>query len=303
LAILLSAAVCIYLEVFLSDITGNMNVAPDGSYQTVIGRVQSKEVRRSYQGEFLPVIYIVPTEQINKHSKLIQCYLESGDEALPAIGEYIQVSGKVKTFSAPTNPGEFDSRLYYSTLKISYRLTGAKIIKAGGEPNRYREALYKIRRFLESSLDIALSEQDSAIMKAMLLGDKAFMDEETKDMYKDNGIMLILAVSGLHISLIGMGLYELLRKLRLNKVVTTLFPIAFMYSYGIMCGMGTSSFRAICMFALRLFAPVVGRTYDVLTGLSLAEILLLLDQPLYMYNSGFLFSFGKQHFCRCASGR
>ncbi len=292
LAILLSAAVCIYLEVFLSDIIGNMNAAPDGSYQTVIGRVQSKEVRRSYQGEFLPVIYIVPTEQINKHSKLIQCYLESGDEALPAIGEYIQVSGKVKTFSAPTNPGEFDSRLYYSTLKISYRLTGAKILKTGGEPNRYREALYKIRRFLESSLDRALSEQDSAIMKAMLLGDKAFMDEETKDMYKNNGIMHILAVSGLHISLIGMGLYEFLRKLGLNKVVTTLFPIAFMYSYGIMCGMGTSSFRAICMFALRLFAPVVGRTYDVLTGLSLAEILLLLDQPLYMHNSGFLFSFG-----------
>ncbi len=269
-----------------------MNLAPDGSYQTLIGRVQSKEVRRSYQGEFLPVIYIVPTEQISKHSKLIQCYLESGDEALPAIGEYIEVSGKVKTFSAPTNPGEFDSRLYYSTLKISYRLTGAKILKVGGEPNRYREALYKTRRFLESSLDRALSEQDSAIMKAMLLGDKAFMYEETKDMYKDNGIMHILAVSGLHISMIGMGLYELLRKLGLNKVVTTLFPIAFMYSYGIMCGMGTSSFRAICMFALRLFAPVVGRTYDVLTGLSLAEILLLLDQPLYMYNSGFLFSFG-----------
>ena len=95
LAILLSAAVCIYLEVFLSDIIGNMNAAPDGSYQTVIGRVQSKEVRRSYQGEFIPVIYIVPTEQTNKHSKLIQCYLESGDEALPAIGEYIQVSGNL----------------------------------------------------------------------------------------------------------------------------------------------------------------------------------------------------------------
>ena len=46
------------------------------------------------------------------------------------------------------------------------------------------------------------------------------------------------------------------------------------------------------MFTIRLMAPVAGRTYDVLTALSLAEILLLLDQPLYMYNSGFLFSFG-----------
>ncbi len=292
LAILLSAAVCIYLELFLSDIIGNMDDVPDGTHQTVIGRVQSREVRRNYQGDLLPVIYIVPTGQINKQSKLIQCYLESGDENLPAIGQYAQISGKVKAFQAPTNPGEFDSRLYYSTLKISYRLTGATVQKIGGSPNQYREKLYEIRAFFECSLDRALPEQDSAIMKAMLLGDKAFMDEETRDMYKNNGIMHILAVSGLHISLIGMGLYELLRKLRLNKVVTALIPIVFMYSYGIMCGMGTSSFRAICMFALRLFAPVVGRTYDVLTALSLAEILLLLDQPLYMYNSGFLFSFG-----------
>ena len=292
MAILLSAAVCIYLELFLSDIIGRVPSAEDGSYATVVGRVSSKEFRRDFQGRILPVIYIVPTKQENKHSKLIQCYLESGDYGLPAIGQYVEISGKVRAFQAPTNPGEFDSRLYYSTLKISYRLTGAKVNRAGGSQNRYREALFETRCFLENSLDKVLSEQDSAIMKAMLLGDKAYMDEETRDMYRNNGIMHILAVSGLHISLIGMGLYELLKRLRLNKVITALFPIAFMYSYGIMCGMGTSSFRAICMFALRLFAPVVGRTYDVLTALSLAEILLLLDQPLYMYNSGFLFSFG-----------
>ena len=74
--------------------------------------------------------------------------------------------------------------------------------------------------------------------------------------------------------------------------VAALLAIMFMHSYGVMCGMGSSSFRAIMMFALRLLAPVVGRTYDVLSALALAEILLILDQPLYLYNSGFLFSFG-----------
>ena len=65
-----------------------------------------------------------------------------------------------------------------------------------------------------------------------------------------------------------------------------------MFLYGSMCGMSTSAFRAVCMFTLRLLAPVLGRTYDILTGLALAEIMLLIDQPLYLYNSGFLFSFG-----------
>ncbi len=292
LAILLTAAVVIYLELFLSDFTGQIPGNLDGNYLTVVGRVEQKEVRKSFSGEYLPVIYIVPIEQKYKHSQLIQCYLESGDEALPAIGEYAQIGGKVKVFSGPTNPGEFDSRLYYSSLKISYRLNSAKVLKTGGKPDRYRELLYKTRLVLEKALDGALPEQDSAIMKAMLLGDRAYMDDETRDMYKSNGIMHILAVSALHISIIGMGIYELLKRIRVNRVVCVAASLAFMYSYGVMCGMSTSSFRAILMFFLRLLAPLLGRTYDLLTGLSLAEILLLLDQPLYLLNSGFLFSFG-----------
>ncbi len=326
LALILTTAVLIYLQFCLSDITGREPGCGDGDLITIVGQVQGKEFRKSFSGEILPVIYLFPKEQNISDDHLIQCYLDSAD-SLPSIGQYVRVSGKVKAFQAPTNPGEFDSRLYYSTLKISYRLSGSKVLACGGDPDNYRESLFRIRMFFEHVLDECLSSEDSAIMKAMLLGDKAYMDSEIKDMYKDSGIIHILAVSGLHISIIGMGIYELLRRFSLwaasrveraawrrtvarthtvirkpkaarntadvcTNIVPTVVAIAFMYSYGIMCGMGTSSFRAICMFTIRLMAPVVGRTYDILSALSLAEILLLLDQPLYLYNSGFLFSFG-----------
>ncbi len=314
LAILLTAAVFIYLELCLSDITGSIPSEGDGREAVLTGQVQGKEFRKSFSGDILPVIYLFPKSQNDQDISdlyLIQCYLDSCD-SLPAIGQFVELSGRVKIFSPPTNPGEFDSRLYYSTLKISYRLTGCSILRQGGNPDRYKETLFRVRTFLENALDMSLSEEDSAIMKAMLLGDKAFMDSDLKDMYKDNGIIHILAVSGLHISIIGMGLYELLKRLGLRiagsvdrllggswlekpffwNLAPAIIAIAFMYSYGIMCGMGTSSFRAICMFTLRLMAPLAGRTYDVLSALALAEILLLLDQPLYLYNSGFLFSFG-----------
>ena len=109
---------------------------------------------------------------------------------------------------------------------------------------------------------------------------------------KDAGIIHIMAVSGLHISILGMGLYKLLRKIRFPIIPASVLPIAFMYIYGQMCGMSASSVRAIVMFGIRLLAPVLGRTYDLLSALSLAEIMLLIEQPLYLYNSGFLFSFG-----------
>ncbi|MCR5669443.1 MAG: DNA internalization-related competence protein ComEC/Rec2 [Butyrivibrio sp.] len=271
-----------------------------GSFR-LTGRISAKELRKDPDGKYLPVLYITPLE---KSSGEVQVYLSDEYSEIPSIGEYVCVEGKRKFFEGPRNPGEFDSRLYYLTLKISYRITNGSVIKKGGRANSYRERLFLIKCTLEKALDLSLSPQDAGVMKAMLLGDKAFMDEEIKELYKSNGIYHAVAISGLHISLIGMGLYKLLRRLMLAKhriwvnstlvinIVPAALAIFFMYSYGIMCGMGTSSFRAILMFALRLMAPLVKRTYDVLSALTLAEILMILDQPLLLYSSGFLFSFG-----------
>ncbi len=312
LAILLTAVVYLYLEFFSSVSAGKAPPETLSQHISVVGRVSGKEFRKSFSGEFLPVICIVPIGENARENNMIQCYLKSSGDVLPSIGQFVEVKGKVKNFQSPTNPGEFDSRLYYSTLKISYRLNEAEILRTGGKANPYRESLFTLKAFLEKSLDLVLDEKDAGVMKAMLLGDKAYMDVEIKDMYKSNGIMHILAVSGLHISLIGTGLYELFKRglwflfrvydkhlktagrllLKIEIILPSILAVTFMYSYGVMCGMGSSSFRAICMFALRIAAPLLGRTYDVLSALALSEILLLLDQPLYLYNSGFLFSFG-----------
>lgn len=65
-----------------------------------------------------------------------------------------------------------------------------------------------------------------------------------------------------------------------------------MILYGDMSGMSSSAFRAIFMFAIKLIAEAVHRTYDMLTAAAIAALLLLIEQPLYLYHSGFLLSFG-----------
>ena len=220
LAILLTAVVYLYLEFFSSVSAAGTPPETLLQHTSVVGRVSGKEFRKSFTGEYLPVIYIVPIGENTHESDMIQCYLASSDELLPSIGQYVEVTGKVKSFRSPTNPGEFDSRLYYSTLKIAYRLNDAEVLRSGGKANPYRELLFKLRIFLEKALDQSLNEEDAGVMKAMLLGDKAYMDREITDMYKSSGIMHILAVSGLHISLIGMGLYELLRIIQKSSVVS-----------------------------------------------------------------------------------
>ena len=293
ITIVIAAAVFLYLELFSDNLLSDTSGEIDGGHISICGTVSFREYRKDYIGNVLPVLYLIPDNgEYSGNLKYIQCYMSSSEGYIPSIGEKIKVEGRVKAFMPPTNPGEFNSLLYYSTLKISYRLTGAQVLGASGEMDRVKEYLCRIRFFLERSLDRALEPRDSAMLKAVLLGDRAYMDEELKELYKQCGIIHILSVSGLHISIMGMGIYELLRKIRVNQNLAGLLSIGFIYLYGTMCGMGTSPFRAILMFSLRMLAPMLRRTYDILTALGLAGLLLLISQPLYLYNSGFLFSFG-----------
>ncbi len=89
-----------------------------------------------------------------------------------------------------------------------------------------------------------------------------------------------------------MGFHKLLHKMRVPDTVNIILCAGFMYCYGTMTGMGISIFRAYIMFVMHLFAKMIGRTYDLLTALTVAALMALVQQPLYLQHSGFLFSFG-----------
>lgn len=291
-SLVITAIVFIYLELFLSEYLMDYSDSFDGSEIILSGIVTDKALKKDYLGNFTTVVYITPFNTSIGKSKYIALNLNADEPRLPVIGESVKVKGRVCLFSSARNPGEFDTRLYYATLKIAYEIKNAKILKRDGKENYVHEGLFVLRSRLERVLDSCLNYDDAAVMKAILLGDKAFMSSKVKELYKNNGIIHILAVSGLHISLIGMGLYRLLRKGGCKNFAASMTSIIIMYLYGQMCGMSSSAFRAVFMFAIRLLAPMAGRTYDMLSALAISEIMLLVDKPLLVYNSGFLFSFG-----------
>lgn len=220
----------------------------------------------------------------------ILCYVEEGRE--PRLGSYVLVSGNAACFSQSRNPGGFDQKLYYRIQNIGFAMKKTVIIKESSTYSKYYEGLYQLRRCMEQVFDRTMSEKDASIMKAMILGNKAELDKESKQLYRKSGISHILAISGLHISLIGMGLYKLLRRVRIPTALAAVFAVVVMLMYGDMVGSSASAFRAIFMFALRMGAEVLHRTYDMLTALAMAAVGILLEQPLYIYHVGFLLSFG-----------
>lgn len=274
---------------------------PERESITLIGEVCQKEYKDEYQKNTL-IIQLKNVQRWSPDTEQgagdmvsgnVVCYIDAGEGlAEPKAGSTIAVEGEVSYFDKAGNPGEFDAQRYYQILGVDFRLYKARIRTEGSRYSLYHEVLYRIRRHFEGIFDRTLAPKDASIMKAVLLGSKSGLDAQSKQLFQKSGIAHILAISGLHITLLGMGLYRLLRRICIPQPVCAVVSVGLMIAYGDMVGMSSSAYRAVFMFGMQLAAQMLRRTYDMLTALALAAMLILLEQPLYLYHSGFQLSFG-----------
>ena len=93
---------------------------------------------------------------------------------------------------------------------------GDDILEISGEAYPYDLFLARLRSHCAAVLDRVCKEEDAMIFKAILLGDMRAMEPDIKEMYQKNGISHLLAISGQHLTIIGGGLYLMLRRLGLG---------------------------------------------------------------------------------------
>lgn len=206
-------------------------------------------------------------------------------------GVHIEVVGDIVPMSVATNPGNFDEREYLHSKGIILKLTATGLYIE--EPDNYNwleEAMYNLRmRFTKVVEDIA-TDSEQGIILAMALGVTREIDKEQKEMYSLNGISHILSISGLHISIVGMSIYKLLRK-KCSYGASAIVSGLLMYAFLLLAGSPVSAKRAVIMFIVHIIADVIGRRYDLINSVSLAAVLLLIDNPFFILNSSFQLSF------------
>lgn len=207
------------------------------------------------------------------------------------IGNRVCAGGRAEIPDRATNPGGFDWYLYYRALGIRYQIKTEQIWILDKHIDWIKEGLKTFKEQLKTVYQTICTEKDYGIFCAVLLGEKQDLDAEIKSLYEENGISHILAISGLHISLIGMGLYHFLRKwfgFLPSQIVAGLV----MAAYVVMTGAGVSTVRAYLMFLFLLTAAVLGRTYDIAVAAGWIALILLFRNPYLIYYAGFLLSFG-----------
>lgn len=240
----------------------------------------------AYKGKIGIVIYTsAGKERKNNPGNTDHIYLDYIN------GDYICMSGTVSVPDSATNPGTFDQYIYLRNKGYYLCISNGTIESGNHRPYSIEGFLYGIKNRCTKIIDNSFDSESAGIVKAMLVADKSTLDKNIKKLYSENGIAHIMAISGVHVAIIGMTLYGFLRKLRIGRFISGTFSIAIIVLYGIMTGMSSSTERAVIMLILSIAAEYFGRKTDAPTSMGFAMIIMVLGNPYVILDAGFQLSF------------
>ncbi len=260
----------------------------EGETITVQGTVQKKEDRPEQCLYTLADTYVLadgsayPSYQVFAYSS--QMHIQPGDT--------VTCTGTYAPFQISRNEGNFDEKQYFQSKKTEFRLYAEDSVQVVQKGGGYASALGKLRQKFRDVYQACMGEKQAGLLADMALGDKSLLDGELKDLYQKAGISHILAISGLHVSLFGIGCYRLLQKILFPGKLCALCSIGAVISFGLLSGMEISTVRAICMFCLGMAARAMGYSYDSATALGVSAMVQVWGNPFVLGNAGFLFSYG-----------
>lgn len=247
-------------------------------------------------GELDSITLLVRDVQCNQNRLCHRMKLYAGqDTRMPEdlhIGNLLQVEASVSSFSKPGNPGQFNEYQYNTEQGISYKGFATEITVLDSRRDKLRDGLHQLQSHFRRIIEHCCDAKTAGIVVAMVLGDKSGLSEDTKKLYQQNGIAHVLAISGLHISLIGAGLFFLLRRYVMPMQAAVIVTLVLLVVYGILTGFSVSTQRAVTMMGCLLFARLVGRRYDPLSALAFSAIIQLLVHPFVLFETDFLLSYG-----------
>lgn len=208
------------------------------------------------------------------------------------VGQKVLIRGEGELFSRARNPGEFDSKSFYQVMDLDMKLYGEGIFILDSRKDPVLEGIRQVKLWIIGIFYRLTGEKEAGIFVAAVIGDKEGIPKEINDLYQKNGIAHLLAISGMHMSVIGLFFYRILRKTGLSYGFAGGVSSVTVILYGILTGGSPSVLRAVIMMVIAFLASYLGRTYDLLCSAALALLLLGLQSPLILMQGGVQLSFG-----------
>ena len=204
-------------------------------------------------------------------------------------GDEVVIHGSLDT---PGNIGPFDYREHLAVRDIHTVVSGAEVVSIAPGQGTGVSLLHRARSSLDDVLQRSVPEPVAPVSSAVLLGLRAGVSPETYDDFREAGLAHLLAVSGLHVGLVlGLSLLVSRALLGRRRGLYLIAPLVLLWGYVALAGAPPSAVRAGTMGSAFLLALAVGRMPAAVNALGLSALLLLLAEPLSLWDRSFQLSF------------
>ena len=259
------------------------NLYQDGENIQIIGVIVSQKIEKPYY-------YLYQVKVLNTKSFNLFLQVSKKNKELE-YGDKVKLQGEYKKPSKQRNKGGYDDRQYLKTLKIGGRVKVNEIeVIAKKQVNVILQYANQVSLNSKQKIEAIFEKEKASMLKGLLLGETEDIQEEVKENFQTANISHVLAISGMHIGYLIIGVQQLLKN-RIGKKRTKIITIVILIFYAFMTGFSPSIVRAVVMGIITIGGDIVYRKGDVWNSIAISLLGILWYNPFLILNVGLQLSY------------
>lgn len=264
-----------------------------GENLEIVGTIISNPIDKQYKNQ-----YILKVEEINGNKEYkntnLQLNVKKEKETLN-YGDKIIVKGNFEEASTARNEGGFDYKQYLKSKNIYGIVTiDKKDIEIINKNNVGVIDLLanKVRNSMKRKIEQNLPNETSELLSGMLIGEKSNLQKEIQEDFRDSSLSHVLAISGMHVSYVMLGITFLISKIKFSKKMSKIVTILILLFFIILTGKTASVTRACFMSSYIILASLLHKKAHVLGSISISLLIILIINPYFILDIGLQLSYG-----------
>lgn len=283
IAMLISYGYICFMEKQYEDIAHQMLEEENYSVKII-----SSPIEKEYANQ-----YIGRVEKIGETKVSLKVYINMKKEVKVEYGECIKVKGEYKKPSGARNNKEFDYKLYLKSIGIQGSIQAKSIEKIEPSSNLFILTwINDIENIMKKQIQNKIQDKTHQnLLLGILLGKDEKLENSVKEDFQGSSLSHVLAVSGMHISYIMIGVEYILEKTKLSRKTSKIVAIFVIIFFMFLTGNTPSVQRACFMTVLSIIATLIYRKNNIYHSMVISLFLILIQNPYSILNTGLILSY------------
>ena len=256
-------------------------------FENIIAEVISIKEEKEYSNKY--IIKIIENKKI-KYSKNTKIILYTDKDTNFSVGSIISITGKFEKPTSSRNYKGFNYKNYLKTQKI-YGTMFAENTKFVKNSVSFNTIIMNLKLNFLNKINILYDDKYSEFLNSILFGKTDELDENIKESFKNSNLSHVLAISGLHISYVVIGIEKVLIRIFNNKKKRNIIIIFFLILFSLLTGFSPSCIRSSVMYIFLILSKILERKNNFYVTIIISFLILILINPFYIYSVGMWLSY------------